>query len=52
MVPVAYKRYVVTHSPFDQLYRVTKNGYHIGTAQSMEQARLIIDSLTQKEPVR
>lgn len=49
MVPVAYKRYVVTHSPFDQLYRITKNGSHIATAQSLEQARSIINTLTTKE---
>lgn len=52
MLPVNYKRYLVTHSPFDQLYRISKNGSHIATAPTMEVARVYIDQLTHKELVR
>lgn len=41
-----YRGYEVTPNPFDGLFRIAKDGYHIATAQTPEEAMQIIESLT------
>ena len=42
----AYKGYSLTKSPFDGLWRVTKDGFHICTAESIRVAKAAIDEVT------
>lgn len=42
----AYRGYSITKSPFDDLYRVSKDGFNICTAESMEAARAAVDEVT------
>lgn len=41
-----YKGYLVRLNPFDGLYRVSRDGFHIATATTPDEARNIIDGLT------
>lgn len=41
----AYRGYYVRRSPFDDKYRVSKDGAHVGTYDSAEAAKASIDEL-------
>ena len=42
----AYKGYSLTKSPFDGLWRVTKDGFHICTAENVQAAKDAVDEVT------